>query len=268
MSIQLVSPAALFDLTDRVALITGGGGNLGIQFASVLAGAGARVVLADVPAGLERAEARDFMAGSPDRIIGLAGDVGRESDVRELVAQVERRFGRLDILINNAATKTPNIFAPNEEFPLEDWNEVMRVNLDAMFLCVRESVGLMRRQGRGSIINISSIYGIVGPDQRIYEGSKINAPAVYSAAKAGVIGLTKYLATYYAHERIRCNAVTPGGVFAGHTDPFLSNYSRRVPLGRMAEAHEIGPAVLYLASDASSYVTGQNLVVDGGLTAW
>jgi NAD(P)-dependent dehydrogenase (short-subunit alcohol dehydrogenase family) len=187
------------------------------------------------------------------------------------------KYGRLDIVHSNAATKTGDLerfFAPLETYSMDTWREVMAVNLDGMFLVARAAGAAMAalRNG-GSIIMTSSIYGVVAPDQRIYEGSSymnraINTPAVYSASKAGVIGLAKYLSTYWAADRIRVNVLTPGGVESGQNEVFRNRYLARVPLARMGAADEMVGALLYLASDASSYVTGQNIVVDGGLTAW
>jgi NAD(P)-dependent dehydrogenase (short-subunit alcohol dehydrogenase family) len=265
---SLPAPAELFDLSDRVALVTGGAGHLGGIFARVLAGAGARIAIVDVDrAGVDQ-RVRELDAAGAPAALGVIADVGDEAHIADAIDQVHRAFGRLDILLNNAAAKSPNFFAPVRDFPLEDWDRVMRVNLTAMFLCVRAAESLLVASGKGSIINVSSIYGVSAPDPRIYEGVPFNTPAIYSASKAGVVGLTRYLATSYARSGVRCNAITPGGVFAGQPERFVQQYSARSPLGRMARAEEMGPAVLYLASDASSYVTGHNLRVDGGWTAW
>jgi NAD(P)-dependent dehydrogenase (short-subunit alcohol dehydrogenase family) len=264
----LPSPSELFDLSGRVAVVTGGAGHLGGVFARVLAGAGARIAIVDVDGGsVDRRIQELRAAGAPD-VIGVTADVGNEAQVADTIDQVVRAFGRLDVLVNNAATKSSNFFAPLREFPLEDWDHVLRVNLTGMFLCARAAEPLLVASGKGSIINVASIYGVSAPDQRIYDGLAFNTPAIYSASKAGVIGLTKHLATYYAGGVVRCNAVTPGGVFAGQPDRFVQQYSARTPMGRMARSEEIAPAVLYLASDASAYVTGHNLIVDGGWTAW
>jgi NAD(P)-dependent dehydrogenase (short-subunit alcohol dehydrogenase family) len=186
-------------------------------------------------------------------------------------------FGEINILHNNAAGKSKNLdafFAPFEEYSLEQWREIMAVNIDGMFL-VAQAVGKqMVEQGNGgSIIQTASIYGVMAPDQRIYKesfymGRQINTPAVYAASKAAVIGLTKYLATYWADKGIRVNTITPGGVESGQNEEFKRNYAARIPLGRMADRNEMVGALIYLASDASSYVTGHNLIVDGGLQAW
>jgi NAD(P)-dependent dehydrogenase (short-subunit alcohol dehydrogenase family) len=245
--------AADFDLSGEVALITGGAGILGTAFAAALARHGARVVIVDRMAapGAHQVDITDPQA------------------LRRLQKEIEPPT----ILVNNAAAKSANFFAPFEEFPLGDWEEVMDVNLTGAMLCAQVFGAAMAARGRGSIINTLSIYGIVAPDQRIYEGSSyegraINTPAVYSASKAALLGLTRYLATYWADRGVRVNALTPGGVFSGQNETFVRRYSARVPMGRMAEREEMCGALIFLASRASSYVTGQNIVVDGGLSAW
>jgi NAD(P)-dependent dehydrogenase (short-subunit alcohol dehydrogenase family) len=245
--------AADFDLSGEVALITGGAGILGTAFAAALARHGARVVVVDRKAapGAHQVDITDLQA------------------LRRLQKEIEPPT----ILVNNAAAKSANFFAPFEEFPLADWEEVMDANLTGAMLCAQVFGAAMAERGRGSIINTLSIYGIVAPDQRIYEGSSyegraINTPAVYSASKAALLGLTRYLATYWAGRGVRVNALTPGGVFSGQNETFVRRYSARVPMGRMAEREEMCGALIFLASRASSYVTGQNIVVDGGLSAW
>jgi NAD(P)-dependent dehydrogenase (short-subunit alcohol dehydrogenase family) len=194
-----------------------------------------------------------------------------------MVEQVVKKFGEINILHNNAAAKSDDLaafFAPFEEYSLSQWREIMSVNIDGMFL-VAQAVGrqLLVQVKGGSIIQTSSIYGMMAPDNRIYEGSfyldrEINTPAVYAASKAAVVGLSKYLATYWADKNIRVNTIAPGGTESGQNDEFKRRYSARIPMNRMADAHEIVGALLFLASDASSYVTGQTILVDGGLSAW
>lgn len=201
------------------------------------------------------------------------GDVTCRDSLESVKRVVCEEFGEVNVLVNNIATKTANIFEPFETFPLEDWNEVMNVNTTGVMLACQVFGADMARRGQGAIITTLSIYGIVGPDQRVYEGARyegrdINSPAVYSASKAALLGLTKYLATYWGRCGVRVNAITPGGVFSGQNDAFVSRYSARTPLGRMAQQDEMSGAIVYLASDEASYVTGHNLVVDGGLTAW
>ena len=193
-----------------------------------------------------------------------------------MVAEVEEKLGPVDILHNNAATKgsdTKEFFATVENCTLDNWNEIMAVNLDGLFL-VAQAVGTkMAERGEGSIIQTGSIYGAMAPDQRIYKGSsylgqKINTPPVYSASKAGVIGLTKYLSAYWAASGVRVNSLSPGGVQSGQNKVFEQQYSSRVPLNRMAEPDEMVSTLIFLASNASSYITGQNIMVDGGLSCW
>lgn len=264
---------AKFRMDGKVVLVTGGAGILGRHFCEGLAQAGAQVAVVDVDAQLARNVAVDL----GDQVAGFACDVSSPESVRACVVQVLERFGRIDVLHNNAATKTKDartFFASFEDYSLETWREVMSVNIDGMFL-MAQAVGrhMIERGGGGVIIQTASIYGLVGPDNRIYEGSNyldgpINTPAVYAASKAAVIGLTRWLATHWAQDGIRVNCLVPGGVSSGQNSVFSNLYSARVPLGRMAEADEMVPALLYLASDASSYVTGQVLAVDGGWTCW
>ena len=267
---------SLFDLRGRVAIVTGAIGLLGRGFCSGLADFGASVAVVDLDVAGVSAFAQQLRNAYGIECIGVPADVSNPDSVRAMADEVERKLGPIDILHNNAATKGQNLdnfFEPTESFSAKAWREVMAVNLDGAFFVARE-VGLrMAARKRGSIIQTGSIYGIEGPDQRIYKGSeylgrKISSPAVYSASKAGIVGLTKYLAAYWGHCGVRVNTLTPGGVSSGHNDAFTRQYSARVPLGRMARADELVGALVFLASDASSYVTGQNIVVDGGLTAW
>lgn len=267
-----------FDLSDRVAIVTGGGGILGRGFCGVLAAHGASVAVLDVDAGAADATVAFIHDSSPGAdLLALPCNVAEPQQVLAAVAQVVDRFGGINILLNNAATKTGNLkdfFEPFETYSLQTWRQVMSVNIDGMFLMAQAVGRQMLRQGQGgSIVQTASIYGVVAPDQRIYEGSfylgeEINTPAVYAASKAAVIGLSSYLAAYWGNKGIRVNTLTPGGVESGQNDTFSKRYSQRVPLGRMASATELESALLFLASDASSYVTGQNLIVDGGLTCW
>jgi NAD(P)-dependent dehydrogenase (short-subunit alcohol dehydrogenase family) len=221
--------------------------------------------------------ARDLQQQYGGKALGIACDVSDPRSVSAMVARVVAELGEVTVLHNNAATKSDDLnalFAPFEEYSLEQWRAIMSINLDGMFL-VAQAVGKqMIAQGKGgSIIQTASIYGVMAPDHRIYEGSfylgrEINTPAVYTASKAAVIGLTKHLATYWASQGIRVNTLSPGGTESGQNAEFIRRYSARIPMNRMAEAHEMVGALLYLASDASSYVTGQNIVVDGGLAAW
>lgn len=262
-----------FRLDGKVALVTGGTGILGRRFCAGLAGAGAHVAVVD----LDAAAARAFAAELGPDAEGFGCDVADPGSVTACVEAVISRFGGIDVLHNNAATKTRDVrdfFTPFEDYSLATWREVMSVNIDGMFLMAQAVGRHMIRRGRGgSVVQTASIYGLVGPDHRIYEGSDylggpINTPAVYAASKSAVVGLTRWLATHWAPHGIRANCLVPGGVSSGQNSVFSERYSERVPLGRMAEADEMVPALIYLASDAASYVTGQVLAVDGGWTAW
>jgi len=275
----------LFDLSGRVAVVTGGAGLLGTEFCQTLLEAGASTVVADISDDAaknlasslnERFQSKE----SSSRAIPVQIDISSKNSVEELFHLVSEEFGRVDILVNTAAIDPkfdPDSLAVSdssvgfEDFPFELWKQALDVNLTGVFLCCQAAGKLMASQGGGVMINISSIYGLVGPDQRIYqsEGNPDRyKPAYYSTTKAGILGLTRYLATYYAGKNIRVNALTPGGVFNEHDQDFVQAYSSRTVLGRMAEKNEMNGALLFLASDASAYMTGSNLVVDGGWTAW
>jgi NAD(P)-dependent dehydrogenase (short-subunit alcohol dehydrogenase family) len=279
-----VATKDLFDLTGRVALVTGGAGFLGTEFCQALASAGAHVVVADIDKQAAADLADSLNARWPlapaktPRAMGIGADVSKPEPVQSMLAATLRVFGRLDVLVNSAALD-PKFDAQHsgahtdafERYPLEAWNRALEVNLTGMFLCCQAAVAPMLSQDAGVIINVSSIYGLVGPDQRIYKRGgepPQYKPVYYSVTKAGVLGLTRYLATYYAGKNIRVNALTPGGVFNQHDQAFVEAYSARTVLGRMAEKDEMNGALLFLASDASSYMTGANLVVDGGWTSW
>lgn len=267
----------LYDMTGRVAVVTGGAGILGSETSAALADHGASVAVVDLDESRAHAVAQRLASEFDVLAIGLGCDISDPEAVAQLATTVEHNLGPVDILHNNAATKgrdMEKLFASVEDYDLETWREIMAVNLDGMFLVSQAFGTRMASRGRGSIVHTASIYGAtMGPDQRIYEGSEylgrpINTPPVYSASKGGVVGLTLYLATYWAHAGVRVNALTPGGIKSGQNDEFARRYSARVPLARQAEASEVAAGFLFLASDASSYVTGQNLHVDGGLSAW
>jgi 2-deoxy-D-gluconate 3-dehydrogenase len=270
-----------FDLTGRVAVVTGGPGLLGREFCRTLAEAGAAVVVADINGSAAAAVASDLLH-QERRAIGIQVDITNPESVRNLVTSTLTAFGRLDILVNSAAldpkvdpAALQNRTTPLgafEDYPLDAWQSALNVNLTGMFLVTQACVKPMLAQGKvGSIINICSTYGLNGPDQRIYikEGQpQTFKPVYYTVTKAGVLGFTKYLAAYYAGTQIRVNALTPGGVFNNHDDTFAHNYAAKTIVGRMANKDEMNGALLFLASDASSYMTGGNLIVDGGWTAW
>ena len=274
----------LFNLDGRVALVTGGAGLLGAEFCRCLAEAGATVLAADINAVGAKDQAQAIVAQG-FQATSVEVDITSPASVQRMVRAALETYGRLDILVNSAALDPK--FDPEhksdplhgsgagafEDYPLEAWNQALAVNLTGAYLCCQAAVAPMLAQGRGVIVNLSSIYGLAGPDQRLYQREASGSPpqykpVYYSVTKAGILGLTRYLATYYAGKNIRVNALTPGGVYNEHDDDFVQAYSTRAVLGRMAEKDEMNGALLFLASDASAYMTGANLVVDGGWTAW
>ena len=266
-----------FLLTGRTAIVTGGAGLLGSEFCRTLAAAGASVGVLDLDPRRAGAVAQQIRE---EKGIALAieVDVTDAESLKRAAAGVREAFGEVEILVNSAA-RDPK-FDPGhretatnafEDLPLAEWEEALKVNLTGIFLTTQAVVPSMLNRGRGSIVNICSTYGLVGPDQRIYHAEGRPAqfkPVWYSVTKAGVLGFTRYLATYFAGKGIRVNALTPGGVYQDHDAEFVRQYSARTVLGRMANKDEMNGALLFLASDASSYMTGSNLVVDGGWTAW
>jgi NAD(P)-dependent dehydrogenase (short-subunit alcohol dehydrogenase family) len=270
---MMPSPPRPSSLDGRVVVVTGGAGILGRHFCAGFAAAGARVAVIDIDA----AAAAEVAASVGGSARGFACDVSAPASVDACIASVLSGFGRIDALHNNAATKSRDLrafFAPFEDYSPDTWREVMSVNVDGMFL-VAKAVGrhMVERGGGGAVLQTASIYGLVAPDPRIYDGSEylggpINTPAVYAASKAAVVGLSRWLATHWAPHGIRVNTLVPGGVLSGQNGRFSKLYSARVPLGRMAEAGEMVPAATFLLSDDASYVTGQELVVDGGWTCW
>lgn len=267
-----------FDMSGKTAVITGAAGLLGKQFALALAQAGAKVVLADLNAQAAEANAL-WLREQGLKAISVGVDVTDPVSVQTMVQSALEAFGSVDVLINSAAldpkfdpanvgSQGANAF---ESYSLDAWRQALDVNLTGTFLATQAVVRQMLTQGQGVVVNICSTYGLAGPDQRLYErpdGSRSFKPAYYSVTKAGVLGFTRYLAAYYAGKNIRVNALTPGGVYNGHDEVFTSQYSARTVLGRMANIDEMSAAMLFLCSDASSYMTGSNLVVDGGWTAW
>ncbi|HEX9018281.1 MAG TPA: SDR family oxidoreductase [Anaerolineaceae bacterium] len=266
-----------FSLKDHTAIVTGGAGLLGKEFCRTLAQAGALVLVADLNQPAAQSVADDLNREG-FRACAVGVDVTRPESVGAMVTAALDASGRLDVLVNSAAMDPKfdssqqgqhgNTF---EDYPVDAWRSALDVNLTGMFLCCQAASKPMVAQNYGSIINICSTYGLVGPDQRIYERPgqpRQYKPVYYSVTKAGVLGMVHYLATYFAGKNVRCNALTPGGIYNNHDDLFANNYAARTVLGRMAHRDEMNGALLFLASDASSYMTGSNLVVDGGWTAW
>lgn len=270
-----------FDLSGRIAVITGGAGLLGIQHARAIAAYGGTPVLLDLPSAAADAAAAKLNNEFPVNAMGLATDITQEDSVADACRKVLGRYGKVDILINNAANN-PKVDAAGgltnatrlEHFPVMVWDQDIAVGLTGSFLCAKHFGHAMALAGKGCIINISSDLGIIAPDQRLYRREGVPdqmqnvKPVTYSVIKTGLIGLTRYLATYWADKGVRCNALCPGGVRSGQGEEFLVRINDRIPLGRMANADEYQGAIVFLASNASSYMTGAVLVVDGGRSCW
>ncbi len=268
-----------FSLDGRVAIVTGGAGLLGKQFCRTLAEAGAAVVVADLNR-FSAVTVAESLIKDGYKALGVGVDVTDPVSVDEMIAVAVAEFGGLDVLVCSAAMD-PKFDSDNvgkqqgnafETYPLDSWRQALDVNLTGVFLCCQAAARQMVAQGgRGSIINICSTYGLVPPDQRIYEKPgqpRQFKPAFYTATKSAVLGLTKYIASYYAGTELRANCLTPGGVYNNHDETFAQNYAYRTIMGRMAHQDEMNGALLFLASEASSYMTGGNVVVDGGWTVW
>ncbi len=270
----------LFDLSGRIAVVTGGAGLLGEQHAEAIASAGGIPVLVDVAA--ERADALAVRIRERHRVEAAAvrADVTSEAEVRALRDELLARYGRIDILVNNAAND-PKVEAQGglegsrlERFPLAQWNADIAVGLTGAFLCSRVLGVEMAARRRGVIVNIASDLAVIAPDQRLYrdphlpEDEQPVKPVSYVVVKSALLGLTRYLATYWASAGVRVNALSPAGVRVDQPDEFVRRFSALVPLGRMANRDEYQGAILFLCSDASSFMTGQNLIVDGGRTSW
>ena len=267
----------LFDLTGRVAIITGGAGLLGYQHGAILAAAGAHVVLLDLSLANPKLRAEQLTAAHGPDCLGLAVDITSEASLLEARDAILAKFSRIDILINNAANnpkvedqKPGQPWSRLENFPLETWNDDIAVGLTGAFLCSRIFGQEMVKRNAGVILNVASDLGVIAPDQRLYrkegvpEDQQPVKPVTYSVVKTALIGLTRYLSTYWTANHIRVNAISPGGVFAGQPDEFTARLHQLIPMGRMAHKDEYQGAILFLCSDASSYMTGQNLIVDGG----
>jgi NAD(P)-dependent dehydrogenase (short-subunit alcohol dehydrogenase family) len=275
----LEKPENIFSLKDRTAIIIGGGGKMAEQFAQTLGYAGANLVLADRD-GQKCGEAAKRVSETIGHPVGsCALNAGDEKEVESFHSSVFGDYNRIDVMIYNVMAKPPGYYRSFDKYSVDTWNDVLRGNLTGAFLCARAAAKYMKMANGGTIVLTSSTYGLVAPDQRIYDkcsaatniyegDEKLNCPAVYSASKAGLIGLAKYLASLWGDFNIRVNVFTPGGVFDGQEESFHQAYCERTVLKRMAQWSDYNGAILFLSSDASRYMTGANLVVDGGWTTW
>lgn len=269
-----MSPDQLFDVRSETVLITGASGQLGGEYASAFLQRGARVVGLDVRPS---AGSDALFAKYPDSYLFCASDVTKKTSLQEALDLITEKVGVPTVLINNAAIDSPPSAPPEENGPFEDypeasWDKVIDVNLKGVYLCCQVFGAAMANAGKGSIINVASIYGVVSPDQNLYEyrrqrGETFYKPVAYSASKSGILNLTRYLAAYWAKKGVRVNSLTIAGVFNNQEQAFLDAYCGRIPVGRMARVDEYNGSVIFLASSASGYMTGANLIIDGGWTA-
>jgi NAD(P)-dependent dehydrogenase (short-subunit alcohol dehydrogenase family) len=267
---------AYSDLTDKVIVLTGGAGLLGSCLVSLLTVQNSTVVVVDVSQSALDKLSESLPQSARNMVSMICADISTPTVPMEIVKTCLDRHGRIDVLINNAASKSDNVtdfFTSDEDFAAETWRAVLATNLDGAFFMSQAAGREMLRQGHGNIVNIASIYGIVGPDQRLYDGSEylghqISTPAAYSASKAGLLGLTRHLATVWGPRGVRVNAVTPGGIESSQNSRFQKNYGSKVPLGRMATSTDIASSIMFLLSDESRYINGHNLIVDGGFSVW
>lgn len=261
----------LGDLSGRRALITGGAGHIALEAANALIELNAVVAILDLNPDSCHERALMLNEDKANCAVSVPCDLSDEQSTRSAVQQVIRELGGLEIIIHCAAyvgtTECEGWVAPFDKQSVDAWDQALRVNLTAPFVLVQEAQDTLQKTGKGSVIMISSIYGVVGPDMRLYEGTSMGNPAGYAASKGGLLQLTRYMATILA-PNIRVNAITPGGIWRNQPDIFCERYEARTPLRRMGTEEDLKGAIAYLASDLSAYVTGQNLVVDGGWTAW
>jgi NAD(P)-dependent dehydrogenase (short-subunit alcohol dehydrogenase family) len=276
---QSVAPGGNpFSVENKTVLITGGLGQLGVTYATAFAEQGARVVTLDIRELSEEKDAKLWTLKSEGCLLDFVVDITNRSALEDVLLAVKDQWGTPEVLINNAALDSPpgapeEEVGPFESYPDASFEQVMNVNVKGSFLCCQVFGGAMAKRGKGSIVNISSIYGILSPCQDIYDfrrkdGGVFYKPVAYSVSKSAVLNLTRYLATYWAKSGVRVNTLTLAGVFNHQPEEFLEGYCARVPMGRMADAEDYVGPVLYLASEASRYMTGSNMVVDGGWSAW
>ena len=265
--------SSLFDIKNDVVVLTGAAGYLGTRFAHVLSKNGANVILVDSDAKkcslLEKTLRKKYQTNP----MHFSINIENKSSVNDITKKIIKNYKKIDALVNNAhfvPRTSPNRDSPFEEYPLDLWQKTIDTNLTGTFVCSQEIGKIMSKKRNGVIVNISSIYGLVGSDQRIYGTSRLNTPASYAATKAGIVNLTRYLAAYWHKKNIRVNTLTLGGVFNSkvHKKEFVKNYSKKTILGRMASINDFDGSIIFLLSNASSYMTGSNLVVDGGWTSW
>ncbi len=259
---------AKFDLHDRVVVITGGVGLIGRALCEACAQFGARVVVADLSPADTKKAADELSRRRGSECLGVAVNVDERSSVVGLRDRVLKRFGCIDGLVNAHQNKTAEFFAKFEDYDDENWEAVIRTNLHGVFLTCQIVGTWMADNGGGTIVNFVSTYSVVAPNQKLYKKTALGCPAAYSASKGGVDALSRYLASYWADKKVRVNMITPHGVWNSHDPQFEENFASFSPMKRMSCNHEVAGALIYLLSDASSYVTGDNMLIEGGWTVW
>lgn len=257
-----------FELKGKVIVITGACGLVGRAFCEAAAQFGAHVVAVDIPQADPEAFAKELQERHNNTMLGVAIDVASKADVTGLQKAVLDAFGTIDGLVNGHQNKSHLIFEPFEEVSEDNWDTVVNINLKGTFLTCQVLGSWMADNGGGSIINIPSTYSVVAPNQNLYKGTSLGCPAAYSASKGGIDALSRYLASYWATKKVRVNMITPHGVWNNHEKQFEDNFARFSPMERLSYNHEVASAMIYLLSDASSYVTGDNMLVEGGWTVW
>ena len=261
----------IFDIKGKTVVLTGSAGKVGSRFAHTLSNAGANVILVDKESKKNTKLESEIIQKYKTKAIAQNIDINDSIQVENLVEFILKKYKKIDVLINNAhivPRNHPKRDAPFEKFPVELWDETISDNMRGIFLCSQKIGKSMLKRKKGIIVNISSIYGIIGPDQRIYGKSSQNSAIFYAATKSAVLNLTRYLAAYWQGKGIRVNTLSPGGVERNQEAGFRKKYANKTMLGRMAKKDEYVGPIIFLASDASSYMTGSNLIVDGGWTAW
>ena len=260
----------IFDFSNKVVVITGAAGLLGTEYADGFCQTGANVVLADKNFVRCKKLSKELEEKYDVKPLAIKLDVTNSNSIKKMVSQITKEYSKIDVLVNNAIYPEIGKIKKTkyEEFPLDVWKKGIDVNLTGMFLCSQQIGKIMAKQKNGVIINISSIYGIKGPDQRIYGKTKIVKSALYATTKGAVINFTRYLASYWNRTGVRVNTLSLGGVEEEQDPIFKKKYSEKTMIGRMAKKDEYVGALLFLSSDASSYMTGSNLIIDGGWSAW
>jgi NAD(P)-dependent dehydrogenase (short-subunit alcohol dehydrogenase family) len=257
-----------FDLTGKVIVISGACGLIGRAFCEAVAQFGGNVVAADIALAKPAEFAAQLQERNNVKCIGVEVEVENKESVVQLKDKTIAEFGKIDGLVTGHQNKSHLIFEPFENVSEENWDKVVEVNLKGTFLLCQVIGSFMAEKGTGAIVNIPSTYSVVAPNQNLYKGTKMGCPAAYSASKGGIDALSQYLASYWASKGVRVNMITPHGVWNNHEEAFEKNFSNFTPMQRMSYNHEVAPALIYLLSDAASYVTGNNMLVEGGWTVW